>query len=315
MAHDTSIRSRVGFNVRRAPAAEAVALIRQAEAAGVATVWMTQGAVGRDALGIFSAAAVLTERITLGTSIVPAFTRHPLALAGQVLSFEDLAPGRLRLGIGTSHGPSFAKPYGAAFGRPLAQLDEYLQVLVPALRDGAVQFTGDFYTVDATLPRSAATPVLISALRENAWELAGARTDGGIAWLCPFPFLRSVARPAIDAGAAAAARPVPPLIAHVPVGFGTREQVHAATQQMFGSYGRTPFYAKMFADAGYPTASGGVLSADLLDHLAVWGSDDDVAARLSELLDSGLDELLVTSVPVGDAAADEARLLRVLGEL
>ena len=81
---------------------------------------MTQGAVGLDTLGILTAAAVQTERVRLGTSIVPAFTRHPLAIAGQALTLEDLAPGRLRLGIGTSHGASFAQPYGATFNRPLA---------------------------------------------------------------------------------------------------------------------------------------------------------------------------------------------------
>jgi alkanesulfonate monooxygenase SsuD/methylene tetrahydromethanopterin reductase-like flavin-dependent oxidoreductase (luciferase family) len=315
MSSTGNVRSRIGFNVRRAAAGEAVALIQQAEAAGVEMVWMTQGAVGRDAVGIFTAAAMRTERITLGTSIVPAFTRHPLALAGQVVTFEDLAPGRLRLGIGTSHGPSFARPYGAQFDRPLAQLAEYTRVLRTVLRDGRVQFSGEFYNVDATLPRAAETPVLVSALRENAWTVAGEGSDGGIAWLCPFPFLREVARPAIERGAAAAGRPAPPLIAHVPVGIGPREAVHAATQQMFGGYGRTPFYARMFAAAGYPTASSGELTPDLMDNLTVWGSEDEVAARLVELLDSGLDELLVTCVPVGEPAADEARLLRVLGRM
>jgi F420-dependent oxidoreductase-like protein len=313
MAQGRSARSRIGFNIRRGPAGEAVALIRQAEEAGVETVWMTQGAVGRDTLGIFTAAAMQTERIVLGTSIIPAFTRHPLAMAGQALTLEDLAPGRLRLGIGTSHGPSFAKPYGAAFDRPLAQLSEYTRVLRTALRDGRVQFEGEFYTVDATLPRSSETPVLVSALRENAWTLAGEISDGGIAWLCPFRFLHDVARPALDLGAVASGRAAPPLIAHVPVGIGSREAVHAATQQMFGGYGRTPFYARMFAAAGYPNAASGELSPDLLDDLAVWGSEDEVPARLTALLDSGLDELLVTSVPVGDPAADEGRLLRVLG--
>jgi alkanesulfonate monooxygenase SsuD/methylene tetrahydromethanopterin reductase-like flavin-dependent oxidoreductase (luciferase family) len=215
--------------------------------------------------------------------------------------------------VGTSHGPSFARPYGARFDRPLAQLREYVQVRRAALHEGRAHFTGEFYTVDATMPAAAKTPVLISALRENAWELAGEVTDGGIAWLCPFPFLRDIARPALERGAARAERPTPPLIAHVPVGIGARAEVHAATQAMFGGYGRTPFYARMFADAGYPTAASGQLPPELLDNLVVWGTVDEIPERLIALLDSGLDELLVTCVPVGEPADDEARLLRVLG--
>ena len=71
--------------------------------------------------------------------------------------------------------------------------------------------------------------------------------------------------------------------------------------------------ARMFAAAGYPSAGSGQLPPELLDNLAVWGNVDEIPERLTALLDSGLDELLVTSVPVGNPASDEARLLRVLG--
>jgi hypothetical protein len=41
----------------------------------------------------------------VGTAIVPAYTHHPLALGQQALAIHDIAPGRLRLGIGPSHRP------------------------------------------------------------------------------------------------------------------------------------------------------------------------------------------------------------------
>ena len=86
------IRTRVGFGVSRRVAREAVDLIKRAEAAGVATAWSTMNALGNDLPTIYAAAAVQTERIALGTAIVPAFTRHPLALASQALVLENLAP-------------------------------------------------------------------------------------------------------------------------------------------------------------------------------------------------------------------------------
>ena len=99
---DLTKRERVGFNVRRGRAGRATELIQKAEAANVETAWMTMGALGSDTLTLYAATAVQTERIKLGTSIVPAFTRHPLAMATQALVLDDLAPGRLQLGIGAS---------------------------------------------------------------------------------------------------------------------------------------------------------------------------------------------------------------------
>src|SRR3712207_4917138 len=98
-----TIRERIGVGFRPDDGRQALDLIRRAEAAGGETVWTVMGALGRDTPTIFAAAGVQTERIKLGTAIVPAFTRRPLAMATQALALEDLAPGRLRLGIGTSH--------------------------------------------------------------------------------------------------------------------------------------------------------------------------------------------------------------------
>ena len=56
-----------------------------------------------DVLTTFAAAAIKTSTVRLGTSIVPTYPRHPLVLAQQALAFYDIAPGRLRLGIGPSH--------------------------------------------------------------------------------------------------------------------------------------------------------------------------------------------------------------------
>src|SRR4051794_23471417 len=97
-----SIASKIGFGFTPGNARAALETIEQAEAAGVDTVWTVMGAIRRDTLTLYAAAAVQTSTIRLGTSIVPAFTRHPLAMASQVLTLEDLAPGRLRLGIGTA---------------------------------------------------------------------------------------------------------------------------------------------------------------------------------------------------------------------
>jgi len=86
-----------------------------------------------DALTTFAAAAAKTSTIRLGTSIVPTYPRHPLILAQQALALYDIAPGRLRLGIGPSHRSIIEDTYGLQQRTPLAHLREYVEVLRAAL--------------------------------------------------------------------------------------------------------------------------------------------------------------------------------------
>jgi alkanesulfonate monooxygenase SsuD/methylene tetrahydromethanopterin reductase-like flavin-dependent oxidoreductase (luciferase family) len=278
---------------------------------------MTMGAAGTDTLTVFAAAAARTERVRLGTSIIPAFTRHPLGLATQAQALADLAPDRVRIGIGTSHGPTMSAygmgPEHAIQQHPLEWLREYLIVARTAIQEGAVTFSGASFDVQAKLPNAVQVPVLISALRLNAWELAGELSDGGISWLCPADFLVNEALPAMRSGAARAGRSAPPLVAHILVAIGDdRPAIRARMRAQLGGYTRLPFYAKMFAAAGYPLGPDGAYSDELLDHLIVAGDDDAIAAQLAALLERGLDELLVMLVHSDDQLAEERRLMRVI---
>ena len=96
----------------------------------------------------------------LGTSIVPTYPRHPLVLAQQALALDDIAPGRLRLGIGPSHGFIIEDMYGLQYRTPLTHLREYVEILRASLWEGKVNHHGYFYNVVATLPRTPQIPFL-----------------------------------------------------------------------------------------------------------------------------------------------------------
>jgi F420-dependent oxidoreductase-like protein len=310
-----SLRDRAGLVIYGANTAAAVENIVAAEAAGVRQVWMTQGAAAPDTLAIYAAAAQRTTAVGLGTAIVPTYPRHPLALAQQTLAVADLAPGRLRLGVGPSHRATIEGVYGLPMPAPLDHLREYLAVLRGLLWEGQVDFQGRYFQVRATLPRPPRVPLLISALREHAFHLAGEVSDGALSWLCPAPYLFETALPALRAGAAAAGRPAPPLVAHVPVALSTDSgAVQRAARQTIGRYAGSPFYARMFADAGFPIAADGTAPDALLETLVVAGDEETVRARLLELLARGLDEVLVMLAPVADETAERARLARLLGQ-
>jgi len=312
-ARQEPIRERVGLVIPPVEAARAVQQIVAAEQAGVRQVWMTQTAAAGDTPSIYAAATQHTSRIRMGTAIVPIYPRSPLALAQQALTIGDLAPNRLQLGVGTSHRPVMEQVYGIRLDAPLEHLREYVAVLRAALWDGTVDFKGRFYDIHASLPRTPHTPILISALREGAFRLAGEVSDGAISWMCPVPYLLTKALPALQAGAGAASRPAPPLVAHIPVALSTDRQAVLAAARQLDRYARLPFYARMFAEAGFPIPRDGSMPEALLENLVVSGDEAAVAARLKELLGTGLDELLVMLVAVGDAQQEQKQLARLIG--
>jgi alkanesulfonate monooxygenase SsuD/methylene tetrahydromethanopterin reductase-like flavin-dependent oxidoreductase (luciferase family) len=315
MAENT-FRERVGLAFFPRSSAQAVDLFVRAERANVLQAWMVMPATNLDTLTTLAAAAVKTERITLGTSIVPAFTRHPLAFVTQVLALEGLAPGRFDLGIGSAHARTMVDVYHIDFEPALRRLIEYLEVVQPALKTGSIHYHGEFYRADATFPVAPGTPVPIAALRAPAFRAAGRLADGAMSWNCPTAYVQQVALPALADGAAQAGRQRPRLMVHVPVMVTTdREEVHRRASEQLRYYAAAPFYARMFADAGYPLKPDGSVSPELIDDLVVSGAPDEIAGQLRQRLAGGFDVLMVNPLRTEDDEAHEDQLLDILGSL
>ena len=138
--------------------AAAVDLARRADAAGYESVWVTHG-VGRDGLQVLSAYAHAAPRVGLGTGVLPIYPRHPVLLAQEALTLQEVSGGRLRLGIGVSHRPVMEGALGLEMGKPLEVAREYVAVLRQALT-GRVQHTGPRYQVtwQSGVPRLPAPP-------------------------------------------------------------------------------------------------------------------------------------------------------------
>jgi alkanesulfonate monooxygenase SsuD/methylene tetrahydromethanopterin reductase-like flavin-dependent oxidoreductase (luciferase family) len=260
--------------------------------------WLTSaGAGGADPLGALTAAALRTQHILLGTAITQTFPRHPIAVVQQVQVLAQLAPGRFRLGLGTSGRAGMEQTYGVNFRAPLEHLREYLRIVRTLLHTGSVDFTGRYYQAHI--------------------RISGAEADGAISWVCPGAYLRDVALPALRRGADSAGRPVPPLVAHAPVCVHDRApEVRTAIRQQFGFFARTPFYQNMFRAAGFEEVAQGTWSDAMIDAVALWGDETRVAQALAGLFALGATEVLVSPVPAGDdQAASLERTLRLLSQV
>jgi len=72
----------------------------------------------------------------------------------------------------------------------------------------------------------------------------------------------------------------------------------------------------MFSNAGFQITSNQKVSDALVDNLIISGNDATVAARFNELLAVGLDELMISLVPITETGDDEqALLMHLIGRL
>ena len=272
---------------------------------GFDTAWLITGATSPDGLTVLASASARTQRIGLGTAIVPIWPRHPLAVAAQAQAIAGIAPGRLRLGIGPG-GAGNERIYGIPYNHPLGHLREYHHILKTLFAQGEVNFDGKYYQAHARLgpasqpPQTFDIPVLTSALQRGSFVLGGEIADGILTWVCPLTYIREVGVPSLRAGAQKAGRPAPVLIAHVPVAIHDNvEEIRAAVRAQFGFYPRLPYYAAMFNAAGFPNAAETGWTDAMIDATVVSGDETTVARRLSEYIAAGSAEIMAHVVPAG----------------
>src|SRR5215813_7704041 len=87
----------------REKVARLVDAARSAEREGFASIWVPQIPDDFDALTAIALMGHATERIELGTAVLPIQTRHPIAMAQETMSCHAVCEGRFALGIGVSH--------------------------------------------------------------------------------------------------------------------------------------------------------------------------------------------------------------------
>jgi alkanesulfonate monooxygenase SsuD/methylene tetrahydromethanopterin reductase-like flavin-dependent oxidoreductase (luciferase family) len=174
-----------------------------------------------------------------------------------------------------------------------------VSVLRSLLQDGEVSFRGDHFDVEARIGRRCAIPVMVGALQPRTFEMAGALADGAITWLCPAKYLADEAIPRLETAASAAGRDRPVVIAHIAACVHEDpDEVRAAVREGIPNV-RFPGYQRMLVTAGFPEASDGRWTDELIDGVIAWGPVDHVASRITDLFEAGADEVLVRPIGAG----------------
>ena len=198
----------ISLNIGGRSVDEVVANAQAAVDGGFQRAWLAN-IFGVDAITAIAVAGRAVPGITIGTAVVPTFPRHPHALAQQAITAWDATGGRFVLGIGLSHQIVIESMFGLSFDRPAVHMREYLAVLLPLLREGNADFSGEVYNVHAPLERAgdpAGPPVLIAAMAPVMLRLAGEQTDGTILWMAGARAVAEHVAPRITKAAADAGR-------------------------------------------------------------------------------------------------------------
>ena len=314
------------------PAAEFVAVARETEARGYHAAW-TGEAAGYDAITLMGTIATHTERLHVGSAVVPVQTRTPVVLGQSAATLSHLAPGRVLLGIGLSSKVIVGDWHGLAFAPSLQQIHEAVQVIRMVASGERVNFEGKFYRVKnfrlAAPPPSPPVRVVLAALGPEMLELAGEIADGVVLnWIPPETVPVSIEH--LEAGAKKAGRTLGDFEIASFIRTCVTDEAGAAREALardITGYATVDAYANFFRNAGFAEEvdlvnaawragdrSGAVkqVSARFLDGLGVVGPEALCRERIAEFARAGLTQpVIVPFAPGGgDARAAQLRTLR-----
>lgn len=252
--------------------------------------------------------------LDLMTNVAIAFPRSPMHLAHAAYDLQLLSGGRFRLGLGSQVRAHVEKRFGASWGRPVAQMREWVlatKAILESWQEGSrLDFRGQYTTHTLMTPVFDPGPnpfgvpkVLVGALGPRMNQMAAEVADG----ILVMPFnserhMRERTKPAIEAGLVASGRSRTDIevTAEVIVGVGrTDEELEAAlgVRNLLAFYGSTPAYRPVLDVEGW-----GDLQPELntLSKRGHW-------REMSDLIDDGMLRTLAVHGTPDQCASEIAR--------
>jgi 5,10-methylenetetrahydromethanopterin reductase len=194
------------------PIRDGMGFAQYAEARGFAAVWQAESRLVREATVPMAAFASVTERITVGAGVADCWSRNPARLAATFSTLDDLAPGRIIMGLGAWWDPLAAK-VGIQRVKPLTVMREVVTACRALLNNETVTMHGDYVHLDGVEldyvyqeRRPKDVPIYIGATGMKMMELTGEIADGAVLNYLVSPDYNQQALEALHTGAARAGR-------------------------------------------------------------------------------------------------------------
>jgi probable F420-dependent oxidoreductase len=291
------------------PLAEHGAWYRRLDELGYTDVW-TGEANSADGFTPLALAAMASDRLQLGTAVVPVYTRGPGLLAMQAATMAELAPGRFALGIGSSSDVIVERWNAMPFTEPYKRVRDTVRFLRIALTGDKVDAEFDTFAIRGFRlgrPLEQPPPIYVAALRPGMLRLAGREADGAILnWLSAEDVSKAVAE--VGPGKAVVARifvcPTEDAdraryVGRIGIAAYLNVAVYAAFHQWLG---RGPLLDAMWSAwrSGDRKAALAAIPDDVVDALVVHGSPDACRAHVQRYVDNGVTIPVLALLPGGD---------------
>jgi len=303
-----TIKIGVGFAASQ-PAPQVIDAARLAERLGFDVFWVTDShLIGREALTMLGALAVSTSTIELGPGVSHLAGRHPSVLASSMATLHELAPGRIRLGIGVGDSGS------NNLGVPRASMRELEQAVrgIHGLLRGE-EAPGDTKPLRISFAPTTGdqVPIYIAAAGERMQRLAGRIADGALLSVSPRELPEAIAhvregereagKPAgatrillwttvaVDEDAAIARAAVRGAVARRAMNtLGRRQQLAAADSEALTRLQAVYDTQRHGTTAAYDLAE--LVPEDWIDRFAIAGTPEAVRNRIEQAARDGADE-------------------------
>jgi probable F420-dependent oxidoreductase len=291
------------------PLAASREAVQRAEAAGYTDIWSGE-TNGPDGFTPLAVASQWTETARLGTGVVGVMQRGRALLAQEAAALADASGGRFALGIGASSDRIIEGWNGMPFERPRSRVSETIDFLRTVL--AGERGEGGFKLEAAP---AAEVPIIVAALRGKMLELAVEKGDGAMTNFLPLSGLPQVAGQLEDAGA----RDDFELLCRFFCIPGEREQVEPLARFMFSSYITVPVYEKFYRWLGHGERIEEMVQAwaakdrqkageaapwDLIEDTFIFGSPEEMKARLDAYVAGGITLPVITPITTPDKTAE-----------
>jgi alkanesulfonate monooxygenase SsuD/methylene tetrahydromethanopterin reductase-like flavin-dependent oxidoreductase (luciferase family) len=172
-------------------------MARLAEDVGLDSLWIGDHLLYRfsdgstrgpwEAWSLLAALAASTERIALGPLVASTSFHSPPMLAKLAATVDEVSGGRLILGLGAGWNETEYRAFGFPYDRRISRFEEAFTIIRTLLREGAIDFVGDYYEVrDCELvprgPRPGGPPILVGSSGERMLRITMPHADAWNAW-------------------------------------------------------------------------------------------------------------------------------------
>ncbi len=171
--------------------ADLLAFAERAEVLGFDSLWVPDHLLLRwqgqtrgiwECWSLLAALAAVTHRMELGSLVACTTFRSPALLAKMADTVDEISGGRLIVGLGAGWDGPEGRAFDMKSDHRVDRFEEALQIIVPLLRTGRVDFEGKYYQVQGCElrprgPRPNGPPILIGAKGPRMLRLAATYAD------------------------------------------------------------------------------------------------------------------------------------------